>query len=223
MRQLLHWMIGVVIRLLTLVLVVGLVAVGVAWGWVHATAAGRIYDTVTQAPARDVGLVMGAAAPNGQPSAYLAARLDVAIGLYGAGKVKVLLVSGHREANYSEPDAMRRYLVDHGVASGDVVADYGGDDTWASCVRARRVFGVDRLTVISQRYHLYRSITACQAAGVDAIGVGDDSRPHDLRWWSYQAREVGANAKLGFDVLTRRLPPLDPPTPAVQDALAAHA
>jgi vancomycin permeability regulator SanA len=117
---------------------------------------------------------------------------------------------------------MRAYLVEHGVASEDIVADYGGDDTWASCVRASRVFGVDRLTVISQRYHLYRSIAACQAAGVDAVGVGDDSRPHDQRWWSYQVRELGANAKLGFDVITRRLPPLDPPTSAVQDALAVH-
>ena len=74
--------------------------------------------------------------------------------------------NGARE--YNEPDAMRRYLVDAGVPADKVVADYAGFDTYDSCSRAQRIFGVDRLTVVTQDYHLPRAVATCRALGLDA-------------------------------------------------------
>ena len=60
-------------------------------------------------PPAPVALVLGARVyPNGTPSPFLAARLDLAHRLYQAGKVQVVLVSGDNMApEYNEPDAMR--------------------------------------------------------------------------------------------------------------------
>ena len=98
-------------------------------------------------PAAPVALVLGARVfPDGTPSPFLAARLDLAHRLYQAGKVRVVLVSGdNMAAEYNEPDAMRGYLIDAGMPPEAVVADYAGFDTYDSCARAKRIFGVEQL------------------------------------------------------------------------------
>lgn len=134
----------------------------------------------------------------------------------------VLVVSGdHLTATYDEPDAMRRWLIDHGVPAERIVSDNAGEDTYSSCVRAREVFGVTSSILISQSYHLPRAITTCRLVGIDAVGVGDDTarHPYPLRWAKYALREVPADIKMLIDVLTHRQPILGPPDPSVANAL----
>jgi vancomycin permeability regulator SanA len=146
--------------------------------------------------------------PSGAPSRFLAARLALAERLYAGGKVRAVLVSGDfGQPTYDEPDVMRAWLVGHGVPADKVVADYAGFDTYDSCVRARRVFGVRRVIVVTQSFHLPRAVALCRAVGVRADGVGDDSM-RALRWlWTRGAvREQGACVKAGWDVATGREP-----------------
>jgi len=179
-------------------------------------------DSIDDVPARDVTLVMGAAMWGNAPSPYLQKRLDVAAALYSAGKTKVIIVSGTRDGGYSEPDGMKAALVAAGIPANQIVPDYGGNNTFSSCGRARDVFGVTSLIVVSQTYHLPRAIASCQMLGVDAAGVGDDTIDHDLRYWGYRAREVGGNMKLLYDIVTHRSVPYEAPSDAVQQALAHH-
>ena len=80
-------------------------------GFVRLTATGHLFSE-TEVPAAPVALVLGAMVyPDGTPSPFLAARLDVAHRLYQAGKVQVIVVSGDNMAKeYNEPEAMRTYL-----------------------------------------------------------------------------------------------------------------
>jgi vancomycin permeability regulator SanA len=55
-----------------------------------------------------------------------------------------------------------------------VVADYAGFDTYDSCARAKLIFGVTRLIVVTQSYHIQRAVSLCRHLGIDADGVGDD-------------------------------------------------
>jgi vancomycin permeability regulator SanA len=55
------------------------------------------------------------------------------------------------------------------------VADFAGFDTWDSCTRAHRVFGVNRVTVVTQTFHLPRAVALCRGAGIEAFGVGHDT------------------------------------------------
>ena len=190
-------------------------------GFVRATASDHLYDE-QDVPAAPVALVLGAAvSPDGTPSAFLSARLDLAHRLYTAGKVKVILVSGDNMApEYNEPDAMRAYLLRAGVPADKVVADYAGFDTYDSCARARRIFNVSDLIVVTQSYHLPRAVATCRRLGVSATGVGDEtSRQYSRAWRNGVVRDQVACVKTVLDLLTARDPILGPQESSVDRAL----
>lgn len=191
--------------------------------WVRQSAEDHVYD-LAGVPAAPVALVLGAQVnPDGTPSAFLAARLGLARELLDAGKVRAILVSGdHRRWEYDEPGAMRRWLVDRGVPARQVVEDHAGFDTYDSCLRARRIFGVDRTIVVTQSFHIARAVTVCRRVGLDAVGVGDDSvRRFERAWNRGGFRENFAAVKAVYDVLSGRDPVfLGPPEPGLRDALS---
>ncbi|MEY9877071.1 vancomycin permeability regulator SanA [Streptacidiphilus sp. MAP12-33] len=151
--------------------------------------------TVADAPAEPVVLVFGAGLDGGKPSPYLAHRLDAAIALYRAGRVRAVLVTGdNSRASYDEPDAMRTYLVGHGVPQDRIVRDYAGFNTWDSCARARRIFGVTSALLVNQGYAIRRAVALCEAAGIDSYGIGVDE-PHDRTWQAGVAREIASMDK----------------------------
>jgi vancomycin permeability regulator SanA len=190
--------------------------------WVREAAADHVYD-VSSVPAAPVALVLGAQVyPDGTPSPFLAARLDLAKRLFDAGTVRALLVSGdHGRLEYDEPGAMRRWLVERGVPAEKVVEDHAGFDTYDSCVRARKVFGVRAAVVVTQSFHVPRAVALCRKVGIAAVGVGDDSvRRYESIWWRASLREYGAGVKATIDVATGRDPVfLGPREPGVDDAL----
>lgn len=196
--------------------------IGLPQLWVDMRSSNRIHH-VADAPSAPVALVLGAGlAPGGGPSPYLAGRLDRAKELYDAGRVQVILVSGdNRFANYDEPTAMQEYLIDHGVPEHHIVRDFAGRATYDSCVRAKRIFGVDRALVVSQTYHLPRAIALCRNAGVDAYGVGDETgrQIDEGVWRAGSRREVLANVKAAWHAMTQPDPVLGHPEPGVHDAL----
>ena len=191
-----------------------------AW-YIHTVTDDRIMSA-DDVPAQPVALVLGAEVyADGQPSRYLRARLDVARELFAAGKVKVILVSGDNSTrHYNETDGMRDYLIAQGVPAERIVGDHAGFDTYDSCVRAKQVFGVTKAIVVSQTYHLPRALATCRAIGLEAWGVGDESVKNNQEMWSYGTlRELGANLKMIWDVMSQRKPVLGPRETAVDDAL----
>ncbi|MDX3311170.1 ElyC/SanA/YdcF family protein [Streptomyces sp. ME08-AFT2] len=168
--------------------------------WLYVSTSDRI-GTTAQAPRREVAVVFGAGLWDGEPSPYLAHRLDAAAKLYRAGRIEVVLVTGdNSRKDYDEPDAMRAYLTRHGVPDRRIVSDYAGFDTWDSCVRAKKIFGVDRAVLISQDFHIRRAVALCEAAGVDSYGVGVAAK-HDVTWYYGGAREVLAAGKAALDAV----------------------
>ncbi|NEB75043.1 hypothetical protein G3I40_07325, partial [Streptomyces sp. SID14478] len=170
--------------------------------WLFASTGDRLRSTA-DVPRTEVAMVFGAGLWQGEPSPYLAHRLDAAAELYRAGRVRAVLVTGdNSREDYDEPDAMRTYLTRHGVPGRAVVSDYAGFDTWDSCVRAKKVFGVDRAVLLSQGFHIRRAVALCEAAGVSSYGVGVDER-HDATWYAGGAREVLAAGKAALDAVVR--------------------
>ena len=201
--------------------VAGVVLLAGSIGFVRLTAADHLYSE-TEVPPAPVALVLGAKVfPDGTPSPFLAARLDVAHRLYSAGKVQVIVVSGDNMAKeYNEPDAMRTYLINAGMPVEKVVTDYAGFDTYDSCARALRIFGIEKLIVVTQSYHLPRAVATCRALGVDATGVGDDRVRHGSAWRRGVIRDQLACVKTVIDLVTGRDPVLGEPETSVEEALA---
>lgn len=217
------------IRLLAALGVGATAAVVGSTAFVHRAARGRLCteDAVPPAP---VALVLGAQIIDGEPSPFLAGRLEVARRLLGAGRVQALLLSGAGHApEGDEPAVMRDWLLARGVPNTAVVLDRAGLDTYDSCVRARDVFGVRRLLVVSQTYHLPRAVGTARLVGLDAYGVGDDSvrtyedehGTHRSRAWRRGVlREWAACVKTLVDLGTRRRPAMDLPSRAVDEAVS---
>jgi vancomycin permeability regulator SanA len=176
--------------------------------WVRSGAAGHIH-TEQSVPAAPVALVLGAQVyADGSPSPFLAARLELARRLLVAGKVRAILVSGdHMHWGYNEPGSMHRWLVERDVPTDKIVLDHAGFDTYDSCARAKRVFGVQRAIVVTQTFHVERAVTLCRRQGVDASGVGDDTvKIYRVPWRVSSTREYLAAVKAALDTVSGRDP-----------------
>jgi vancomycin permeability regulator SanA len=197
--------------------IAGLAAVAGSVSFVRSRATGHIYAEY-DVPKAPVALALGAQVnPDGTPSAFLAARLDLAKRLFDAGIVEMIIVSGdHLAPEFDEPAAMRDYLIRAGLPTEKVIADPGGFDTYESCLRAKRIFNLTRLIIVTQSYHLVRAVATCRALGIDATGVGDDStRQHTIAWWRGAIRDQLACVKTVVDLAIRSEPMPDKPQSAV--------
>jgi vancomycin permeability regulator SanA len=181
---------------------------GASVAWMRSGADGFVYGEA-DVPEAPVALVLGAQVySNGVPSPFLEARLAIAQRLLETGKVKAILVSGdHRAWRYDEPGAMLRWLSDRGVPRTKIAMDHAGFDTYDSCVRAVKVFGVRKAIVVTQTYHLPRAVTLCRRVGVDTYGVGDETVKQYRRPWLISSnREHGACVKAVVDLVSGRDP-----------------
>ena len=152
----------------------------------------------------------------GSAGVVLQDRVETAAELYFAGKVEKLLMSGDNSTvYYDEPGAMLDYALSLGVPEEDIVLDFAGRRTYDSCYRAKAIFGVDDLIVVTQAFHLPRALYLCNAFDIEATGTPADDANYRLSsytyWW---VREVLATLKAYWDVLILHpLPILGPPEP----------
>ena len=141
--------------------------------WLVGGTAPRVYSSVDDIPAREVGMVLGAPKYiGGRPSPYLIGRIRAAAELYHAGKVKKLVVSGatYHAKFYDEIAAMTEWLVELGVPADAIVGDGKGVRTLDSMLRMRDVFGYDDFITISQRDHCERALYLADHHGISTIG-----------------------------------------------------
>lgn len=187
----------ILIALLCVVLFAG-VAVLALDAWVLFTTRDKILTPEEAARIQDADciLVLGCQVRNnGVPSAMLEDRLRRSVELYDLGAAPKLLMSGdHGRENYDEVGAMRQYAMDNGVPSEDIFMDHAGFSTYESMYRARDVFQAKKIIIVTQQYHLYRSIYAAEALGLEAYGVACDYRQYSGQL-KRDVREVLARAK----------------------------
>ena len=154
--------------------IMSLLSPPIAWGFIQRSSQNLVYSTPQEVPSQRVAIVFGASVwSDGTPSPMLADRLDGAIGLYHAGQVsKILMTGDNGSAEYNEVVTMQDYALAHGVPEGDITLDYAGFSTYESCYRARAIFGVKAAILVTQNFHIARAVYTCQHLGLKAIGLG---------------------------------------------------
>lgn len=200
--------------------IAGLVTGGLLMGlWTLWTLRYRYRDSIyadpESIPAKPVAVVFGAGYwPNGVLSNILVDRVEMAVRLYEAGRVEKLLFSGdNRVVEYNEPAKMLEYALARGVPREDIVLDYAGRRTYDTCYRARDIFQVREVILVTQRYHLPRALLICENLGLDAVGIQADRLSYIRIFW-YWVREIPALWQAWFDVHIRHpLPVLGEPLP----------
>ncbi|OZF02757.1 hypothetical protein CH302_03955 [Rhodococcus sp. 15-2388-1-1a] len=176
-------------------------------GWVAYATAGKVYD-VDDAPDAPVAIVLGAQVRDGKPMRFLSGRLDTAIALMAAGKVKAILVSGDADGNSgNEIQAMTDYLIEHGIDPAVIIGDDHGIDTYDTCARAKETFGVERGLIISQPLHVSRAVALCEDMDLDVDGVTAECVDcNTLAVVRNYARELLARPKAVLDLWSGRDP-----------------
>jgi SanA protein len=147
-------------------------------------------------PKADAVVVLGCLVrPGGDVSLSLRDRLDTALEIYAKNTSLKFIVSGdHGRPDYDEVNAMRNYLVDHGIPSENVFMDHAGFSTYETVYRAKAIFGVKRAIFVSQSYHLARTVYIGKSIGIDSYGVSADKRSY-VKILQYRTRESLARVK----------------------------
>lgn len=138
---------------------------------------------------------------NGMPNAYFYNRIQAAIDLYKSGKIKYIIVSGDNSSkDYNEPEDMQLTLIQYGVPKDRIVMDHAGFRTLDSVVRAKEIFGQNKLVIISQKFHNERAVFLAKENGMEAFGfnAADVNKYAGLKT---NLREYLAKAKVYWDLL----------------------
>ena len=147
-------------------------------GIVKSTVRDRILSTDEAAALTDVDciLVLGCQVKDdGTPSDMLKDRLTRGVEVYDLGAAPRMLMSGdHGREEYDEVGTMMDYAVEAGVPSEVIFLDHAGFSTYESMYRAKEIFQVDKVIVITQEYHLYRALYIAEQLGIEAYGVASD-------------------------------------------------
>jgi SanA protein len=173
--------------------------------WLLVSSRERIFRAGSHIEPRGVGLVLGTSPTVGRlKNAFFEGRMDSAAQLWRDGKVRHLLVSGdNSRREYDEPTAMRDALVARGVPVSAITLDYAGFRTLDSLVRARKVFGVRELVVVTDDWHQPRALFLARAAGLDAVGISSEDVPWRIsvrtrvREWASRVKAVADVYVLG--------------------------
>ena len=162
---------------------------------------GLLFTSVKDLPVTEVGLVFGTTdRVKGRENLYFRYRIDAAVRVWKSGRIRTLIVSGdNRSLYYNEPEKMKQALVERGIPGNRIVCDFAGLRTLDSVVRAKEIFGVDSILVISQRFQNERAIYLAKANGIKAYGFNarDVESQAGLKT---RIREVGARVKMWLDV-----------------------
>lgn len=184
---------------------------------VDRNAEGRTFNNLDDLPARNYGLLLGTSiyTPFGGANRSFINRVNAAADLYHAGKIRHIIASGAeyltdddgRPIKYGcdELRAMHDSLLTRGIPDSVITLDYEGLRTYRSIAKLR-VYGVDSVIVVSQKFHNDRAIRIADHFGVDAIGYNADPTPDTWLRVRNFLREVGARVKLYIDLLTRNDP-----------------
>lgn len=169
---------------------------------------GKVFSDTDKIEKNKVGLVLGTAKllKNGNINLYFKYRIDATVKLYQAGKIEFVLVSGDNgNKEYDEPTDFKEELVRRGIPARKIYLDYAGFRTLDSVVRAKKIFGQDKLTFISQQFHNERAVFLAQRKGIDAIGFNarDVSGRYGLK---VKIREYLARTKAFIDIVLRVKP-----------------
>ena len=198
-------------RTLLVLVILGLIGLGLALGIsayvVHSTKDAILTQEDTPPQDLDCILVLGCGIhPDGSPTPMLASRLARGAELYQAGWADKILLSGDNSGkSYNELATMERVILELGVPQEALVMDHAGFSTYESIYRAKHEFGMQRVVIVTQAYHLYRALYLADALGLEAWGVAAAPR-NDAGQIGRSLREILARDKDFFTAILQPIP-----------------
>ncbi len=128
----------------------------------------------------DCILVLGAKAiDDNTMSAILSDRVKVGLAVYNHYDGEVpLLLSGGSAPGENEVNAMAVHVSAEGVSDELILTDGEGVNTYASISRAKELFKAEKIVIVTQDFHMARSVFIARSLGLEAYGVTADLRAY---------------------------------------------
>lgn len=167
----------------------------------------RTFETIDSLPKAHTVIILGASVySDGTLSPILQDRVDTGLKLYRNGKAQRFLLSGdNRSKDYDEVNAMRNYLVNLGVPENHIFTDPAGIDTYDSMYRSNAIFEVPSAIVVTQQFHLPRTLFIAKNLGLSYRGYAAESKKYQTEN-HLKRREKLANFKAVYELLSRQIP-----------------
>ena len=109
----------------------------------------------------------------------LSDRVDKAVEIYGKCRIKpVIIPSGGRgsDEKLSEAQAMKDYLVKHGIPEDHIVLEDRSATTRENLINSKKIIdareGGKKTVLVSSNYHIYRCLRLAREAGLKCTGIG---------------------------------------------------
>ncbi len=162
---------------------------------------------INNIPSCDAVLVLGARVYGNTPSTLLKDRLDKGIELYFKGVADRIIMSGdHGTEDYDEVNAMKAYAVEKGVPEEHIFTDHAGFETYDSVYRAKEIFLCQRIAVVTNEFHISRSVFLAQSVGLECYGVTCDEKNYSPSFFTVYVREPAARVKAVFSAVFKPSP-----------------
>ena len=131
------------------------------------------YGTRSDPHPADAAIVLGAAVYRSVPSPVFEERIRHAVGLYRAGRVRKLLMTGGLSPGdrLSEAEAARDWSIAQGVPAGDVLLEDRSRTTEENLAFAAPILaqgGLRRVLLVSDPLHMRRAMAHAHTRGLDA-------------------------------------------------------
>lgn len=189
-------------KLILPVIAFSLVLIVAGNSWVILSTQEKVYTSVHNIPATDVALVLGTSkySRTGNANLFFKYRIEAAVALYRAGKVKHFLLSGdNSKSYYNEPQDMKKALISYGIPVSAITLDYAGFRTFDSVVRSKKVFKQKRIIIITQDFHSYRALFISHYYGIEAMAYTTEPVPKSYSLMTL-TREYLARCKAIIDI-----------------------
>ena len=169
-----------------------------------------IYTNITSLPESYTVIIPGAKVYANNISDVVRDRIEAGVDCVNHSKAQRILISGdHGRTDYDEVNQMRLYMQRiYNVQPDIIFMDHAGFSTYETMYRARDIFCVDDAVVVTQKFHLARSVYIGRKLGLNIVGYEAPelvvySKQTHANW---KAREALARIKAFFMVLLNSKP-----------------
>lgn len=178
MKKLIKISISICLLLTLLIIITNIIIIGKSTYYIDNDINYKNYDYV---------LVLGAGAKNNRPSLMLKDRLDKVVEIYNENSnIKIILSGDSVKENYDETGVMYNYLTNSGINSNNIIIDKYGVSTYDSVVRIKDITKDKKVIIVTQKYHLYRSIYIAKQNNINVVGV----KAYEYKYFGNLKREI---------------------------------
>lgn len=169
-----------------------------------------VFTDIKKLPKVDAVIVLGAKVSKEKLSYVLEDRLVSGINIIYANKAQAILLSGdHGRKEYDEVNSMRKYILrrNFNIQKEQIFMDHAGFDTYDSMFRAKEIFDIKSAIIVTQDFHINRSVYIARNLGIEAYGfsVNEEMYKESIRL-NWRFREFLTRVKAFKDVLINSKP-----------------